>query len=434
MDGSTVGIIMFCLMTVCILSGVPLAISMLTCSAIGFFAIGGLQMLTSQFTTGLFSICANYNFAVIPLFMVMGTLCSETGIGEGTFTAARKWLGHRRGGLLDAVVIANMIFGACSGVSAAGNIVFSRIALPELDRHGYDRGLSLGTITSAGSLSVLIPPSMPILVFSLMTGVSAGTALITGFSTGILFAVSMIILLAVLKRVRPDKIPPRDETKIPMREKLGTLKLLIPILLLFALIVGGSFAGWFPATVGGAVAMVAVLIYAICKRMSFKRIWSSIWDGLQGFCNVYLIVIAGSMFGRVIALSGLADTVAGWIAASNLSGYGVFCLVILFYMFCGCFMDCLSIIIITVPIVFPVLTSMGFDPIVLVMLLVFAMEIANLTPPVGMSVFYVANATNESTGLIFKNVVPYFIMDLGLVLLFGAVPGLILWLPRLLGY
>jgi TRAP-type C4-dicarboxylate transport system permease large subunit len=112
----------------------------------------------------------------------------------------------------------------------------------------------------------------------------------------------------------------------------------------------------------------------------------------------------------------------------------VFCLVILFYMFCGCFMDCLSIIIITVPIVFPVLTSMGFDPIVLVMLLVFAMEIANLTPPVGMSVFYVANATNESTGLIFKNVVPYFIMDLGLVLLFGAVPGLILWLPRLLGY
>ena len=327
-----------------------------------------------------------------------------------------------------------MIFGACSGVSAAGNIVFSRIALPELDRYGYDRGLSLGTITCAGSLSVLIPPSMPILVFSLMTGVSVANALVAGISTGLVFAALMLIVVNVIMFLQPRKVPPRNTEKVPLREKLATLKLLLPILALFALVVGGSFAGWFPATVGGAVAMVAVLIYAICIRMPFRKIWHSIWDGLHGFGNIYLIVISGTMFGRVIALSGLAQTVAEFIASLHVAPFVVFLMVILFYMFCGCFMDCLSIIIITVPVVYPVLTGLGYDPIVLVMLLVFAMEISNLTPPVGLAVFYVANAVNESPAFIFKNVVVYFLMDLLFVLLFALFPDIIMWLPKLLGY
>lgn len=434
MSDAMVGVLMFAMMTVLILIGIPLAVSMLLSSAVGFFMIGGWTMLETQFTSGLFSTCANYSFAVIPLFMVMGALCSDTGIGEGTFTAAKKWLGNLRGGLLDAVVIANMIFGACSGVSAAGNIVFSRIALPELDRYGYDRGLSLGTITCAGSLSVLIPPSMPILVFSLMTGVSVANALVAGISTGLVFAALMLIVVNVIMFLQPRKVPPRNTEKVPLREKLATLKLLLPILALFALVVGGSFAGWFPATVGGAVAMVAVLIYAICIRMPFRKIWHSIWDGLHGFGNIYLIVISGTMFGRVIALSGLAQTVAEFIASLHVAPFVVFLMVILFYMFCGCFMDCLSIIIITVPVVYPVLTGLGYDPIVLVMLLVFAMEISNLTPPVGLAVFYVANAVNESPAFIFKNVVVYFLMDLLFVLLFALFPDIIMWLPKLLGY
>ena len=434
MSPALIGILMFALMTVLILVGAPLAISMFFSSIVGFLLLGGWGVLTAQLTTGIMNVCANYSFAVIPLFMVMGSLCSDTGIGEGTFTAAKKWIGGVHGGLLDAVVIANMIFGACSGVSAAGNIVFSRIALPELDKHGYDRGLSLGTITCAGSLSVLIPPSMPILVFALMTNVSVGNALVAGISTGILFAAFMLIMLNVIIRIKPGLVPPKSTEKVTLKEKITTLKLLLPILLLFALVVGGSFLGWFPATVGGAVAFVAVFIYAVCKRMTFKKIWLSIWDGLKGFGNVYFIVIAGTLFGRVITMSGLADTVASFIISLNVTPFVVFLMVILFYMFCGCFMDCLSIIIITVPIVYPVLTGLGYDPIVLVMLLVFAMEIANLTPPVGLSVFYVANATGESPTFIFKNVVVYFIMDLVFVLLFALVPDIILWLPRLVGY
>lgn len=434
MSAAVIGILMFVIMTVMILVGIPLAISMLGCAAVGLLLIGGPQVLFTQLTSGIMSISASYNFAVIPLFMVMGTLCAKTGIAEGAFNAARKWLGGKKGGLLDTVVVANMIFGACSGSSSAGNVVFSRIAYPELKRQGYDRGLSLSTIAGTGTLSVLIPPSMPIITFCLITNVSVGAALMTGLATGIFFAIIVIIMLHIYLRIFPNKVPPRDETKVPVKEKIASLKLLVPILLLFALIVGGSFLGWFPATTGGAIAFVVVFIYAVCKRMPFKEIMSGIWDGLQSFGNIYLIIIAGQMFGRLVTMSGLADTMASAIAQSNFPPFAVFTLVVVFYLFCGMFMDCLSIIIITVPIVFPALVALGYEPLILVMLLVFAMEVAGLTPPVGISVFHVANCTQESPAFIFKNIVKFFVLDIAIVLLLALIPDIILWLPRLLGY
>lgn len=434
MSPEMIGILMFLAMTVMILAGIPLGISMFSCAAVGFYLIGGAQVMLSQLTNGVMSLAASYNFAVVPLFMVMGQLAGETGIAEGAFLAAKKWLGRSKGGLLDAVVVANMVFGACSGVTAAGNVVFSRIALPELDKQGYDRGLALGTITCAGTLSVLIPPSMPIITFCLLTSVSVGAALMTGLATGIIFAIVMIAVLHVYTAIKPSKIPPPDTTKVPVKEKIGTLKLLLPIVLLFAVIVGGSFMGWFPATVGGAVAVVVVLIYAVVKRMPAKTILKTIWTGLQSFGNIYLIVISGQMFGRLVALSGLAGTIADWISNVGLAPYAVFCLVVAFYLFCGMFMDCMSIIIITVPIVFPVLTGLGYHELLLVMLLVFSMEVANLTPPVGLAVFHVANCTGESTSFIFKNVTKFFIMDLAIILVLALVPDVLLWLPRLMGY
>lgn len=434
MSAPIICILIFLLMTALILIGIPLCVSMLGCALLGFCVISGPQLAVSQFSTALFSLSHSYNFAVIPLFMAVGTLCSVSGMAEGTFIAARKWLGRVRGGLLHSVVLANMIFGACSGMSSAGNIVFSKIALPELRKNGYDETLSIGTITSAGSLSVLIPPSVPILAFSLLAGVSIGKALVTGVSTGIMFAILMMLFIVVIGKVKPHLIPEADKTKTPIREKLGTLKLLLPIFLLFALIVGGSFLGWFPATVGGAMAFVAVLIYCLAKRVPLKDIFMGVMEGTSGFANVYLIIIAGQLFSRFVTVSGMADFISGAIASVNMAPYLVFCLVFVFYLFCGCFMDALSIIVITVPVVFPVLTALGFHELVLVMLLVFSMEIAALTPPVGLGVFYVANATKLPVSQCFRGVTPFFILDAVMVLLIAAVPQLILWLPNLLGY
>lgn len=229
--------------------------------------------------------------------------------------------GQRAGGLLDTTIVANAIFGACSGVSAAGNVVFSRIALPELDKNNYNHGLSLATITAAGSLAVLIPPSMPIITFCLLTSVSVGAALMTGLACGVMMAVIMILFLKVYGLVRPGMIPPKSGEKVPFKEKVSTLKLLLPILLLFALIVGGCFAGWFPATVGGAVGFVAVLLYAVLIKMPPKQILGNIWTGLKGFGSMYMIIVSGQMFGRVVTMSGLAAKIAGWIGGANIAPF-----------------------------------------------------------------------------------------------------------------
>ena len=189
---------------------------------------------------------------------------------------------------------------------------------------GYDETLSIGTITCAGSLSVLIPPSVPIISFSLLAGVSIGKALVCGISTGIVFALLMMLMIVIIGAVKPSLIPARETTKVPMREKIGTLKLLLPIIALFALIVGGSFAGWFPATVGGAVAVVAILIYCIARRLPAKEIFAGIMEGTSSFANVYLIIVAGQFFSRFVTVTGLAESISLGIATVNMSPYLVF--------------------------------------------------------------------------------------------------------------
>ncbi len=431
-----VGIVVFVVMTVAILLGVPICVAMMGSTFVGFMIVAGFNMTCSQFTNAIFELSKSYSFAVIPLFMIVGSLAGATGIAEGTFRAAKVWLGKLKGGLLYTVIYANMIFGACSGISAAGNIVFSKIAMPELEKANYDRSLCLGTITAAGSMSVLIPPSIPIISFCLLTNVSVGAALVTGISTGILFAVMMTLTLKLIGTLHPEKMPvvTKKDTKVTAREKFSSLKLLLPIAALFALIVGGSFLGWFPATVGGAIACVAIFVYAIAKRMPMKKVLSAAWEGVQGFAGIYMIMIAGQFFSRFITMTGLASALTNVIANLHVHPFLIFCIVLVFYLFCGCFMDCLSIIIITVPIVFPLLHGLGYHELVLVIVLVFVMELASLSPPIGVGVFNVANALNESTGLIFKGVMPYFLMDIILVLLIALAPQLILWLPRLMGY
>jgi tripartite ATP-independent transporter DctM subunit len=434
MSDISICLVVFVGMTVLILAGIPLSVSMLTCSLIGFTWVSGFDLAAHQFTNSLFTLSHSYTFAVIPLFMAVGTLASVSGMAEGTFTAAKKWTGRVRGSLLYAVVIANMIFGACSGMSAAGNIVFSKIALPELRKADYDETLSIGTITCAGSLSVLIPPSIPIICFCLLSGTSIGQALVTGISTGILFAILMILMIGVIGKLRPRLIPPAGRERVPILEKVKTLRLLLPILVFFAVIVGGSFFGWFPATVAGAVGVAVMLLYCLIKRVSLRKILGGVMEGVKSFAVVYLIIVAGQLFSRFITVTGLAKAISEGIAAIDMHPYAVFCIVFVFYLFCGCFMDALSIIVITVPVVFPVLTGLGFHELILVMLLVFSMEIAALTPPVGLGVFYVANATGLPVSQVFRSVIPFFLMDVALVLLIAAFPQTILWLPGLLGY
>ena len=428
------GLWVFAGMIIMVLLGVPIFISMLAGSFVGFIAIGGLKMMVVQFTTAPFSLGANYTYAVLPLFMLVGSLASVTGIAQGAFDAMHKWLGRVRGGLLYSVVCANALFGACSGISVAGNVVFSRLAVPQLERQGYDKSLSYGTVTGAGVLSSLIPPSVPIILWCLVTNMSIGNTLMYGLSAGLMMVVLLCLFIFIYSLVRPNKVPStKDLPKVPFVEKVKSLRYLIPILLVFALIIGGAVWGWFPATVGGAIAVTALLIFALVKRTPLKVIGHCIWDAAIMNAGMFPIIMAGTIFSRFITLTGLADGMADLIANSNMHRLLVFTCVIVFYLICGCVMDIPSIIIITVPVIFPLLTGLGFSQYVLCVMLVFMCDVAGMTPPIGMNVFAVSNALRVRPAAIFKGCVPFFILDIVCVYIMAIFPQIVEFLPKLMG-
>ncbi len=428
------GILVFIGMIVLVLLGVPIFVSMLAGSFVGFIAIGGMRMMIVQFTTAPFSLGADYTYAVLPLFMLVGSLASVTGIAQGAFDAMHKWLGRVRGGLLYTVVCANALFGACSGISVAGNVVFGRLAVPQLERQGYDRSLSYGTVTGAGVLSSLIPPSIPIIMWCLVTNMSIGNTLMYGLSAGLMMVVILCVFIFIYSLVRPNKVPDtKSIPKVPFMEKVKSLRYVIPILLVFALIIGGAVWGWFASTVGGAVAVFALLVYAIIKKVPAKQIGHCIWDAAIMNAGMFPIIMAGTIFSRFISLTGLADGMADVIAGANLPPMLVFTLVIIFYLICGCVMDIPSIIIITVPVIFPLLTGLGFDQYILCVMLVFMCDVAGMTPPIGMNVFAVSNALKVRPMDIFRGCVPFFILDIVCVYIMALAPQIVQFLPRLMG-
>ena len=442
-----IGILFFLMMMVMVFIGIPVFISMLTATFFGFLALSGGNpaMMLSQFTAGIYNLGANYNYAVLPLFALVGALVGETGVAEGAFNCFESWLKRVKGGLLFTVVASNAVFGACSGSSIAGNIVFGKLALPQLRKRGYDEKLSLGCIASSGALSTLIPPSMGILMFCIIapspievagTGsvaISVGTALSGGIVPGLLTAVALCITVRIMGFIRKGSLPPGSREAVDWKGRLLGLRFLIPIIILFGLIIGGTMMGWFTATVGGAVGAVVCVIYAFFKRLSLRTLWRAFVDSAVMEAGIFPIIIGGQLFSRFVSNSGLAAYLSNAIANLHAPAFVIFVLVMVLYVFCGCVMDMMSIIIITVPVVFPILCSLGYSPYAIIIALCFMMEIAGLTPPIGMNVFATSNALRVSPSKVFSGVWPFFICEICMVLVISLAPGIVTWLPNLIG-
>lgn len=446
MEAWVIGILVFLLMVTMVFVGIPIFISMLVASFIGFAALysGDLTMALTQFTNAPFNLGANYNYAVLPMFMLLGALAGETGIAEGAFASLKAFLGRIKGGLLYTVIGANAVFGACSGSSVAGNIVFGKLAMPELEKAGYSRKYSLGCITASGALSTLIPPSMGIIMFCLIApspimykganlNLSVGSALMGGVVPGIITALALGGTVYLIGTLIPGTLPPGGGPKVSVSTKLKSLRLLVPIILLFGIIIGGTFAGWFTATVAGAVGATVITVYAFAKKLPFKRIAFSLWDAAVMEAGIFPIIIGGQIFGRFIADTKLADFLTQAVASVHAPPFAIFLLVMLLYVVCGSVMDIISVIIITVPVVFPILANLGYSPYVLVIALCFMTEIAGLTPPIGMNVFATSNALRVSASEVFSGVTPYFICEVVIVILIGLFPQIVSFFPTILG-
>ena len=432
MSPAVVGIVFFVIMCIMIFLRCPVYLAMMVSAFAGMLLIVTPSMTISQFTSAPFNTTGSYTYAIIPMFTFLGILTEKTGIAEGTFTAAGKWLGRSRGGLLKTVVVANGIFGACSGMPTAGTVVFSRLALPSLDKAGYERSNALGAISAASVLASLIPPSVAIILCCSLADQSITRSLMCGIGGGILTMILFILAIDAVALFAPHKIPKPSQEKVPFVEKLKSLKLLLPILALFCIIIIGSYTGFFTATVGGAIGAFVCLVYAMVKKVGFKKLLEYSKEAAIINANFFPLLIAGTIFGRFVTLSQLPDIVMNWIITINASKFLVFTVVLTFYIVCGCLMDMLAVLLITVPIIYPMMVGLGFDPYAMIIVLVYICSIGGITPPVGLGVFMTAASVNVDSKIIFKGIVPYFIALVLSSYLVAFVPQIVNFLPNLM--
>jgi tripartite ATP-independent transporter DctM subunit len=414
-----------------IIFGIPIFAATLLGAFIGFWLLGGPSFTLVQFTNAPYNIMADYGFAVVPFFVLMGEFAGASGIAEGAYDAFIKWFTKLRGGILMATVAGNAVFGATSGVPLAGTVVFLKLAMPQLEKYHFDKPLSLACIATAGILATLIPPSVPIVILCILVNISIGKALVAGIIPGILCALVLVITIWIVGILNPQKMPAITDVKATWRERFSSLTLLWPMLALFLLIIGGMYAGVFPPTVAGAIGAFGTMLYALARRTDKKKLGRCFWDMVLVNAQIFPLIVAGFLFGRFIALSGLAATFNDLIISVQVPPLAVMAIVLVFYIIVGCIADIMAVLIITLPIVFPLLTTLGFDPYAFLIILILMQGIAFITPPIGMQCFIVASLAKVDAMDVFRGVMPFFWAQLALVWLIIFFPGIVTWLPNL---
>ena len=428
--GAWVGLWTFIGMFVFLVLGVPIFISLLAAAFVGSWLIGGQTYTLQQFASAPYHITSSYTFAVVPLFILMSVLAANCGIAQAAYDSARKWLGGLRGGLLIVTIGAAGLFGAACGSSIATSAVFAKMALPELKRYNYDQSTSMGCITAGGALDALIPPNVGTIIICILVDASIGKALVAGIIPGIIFALLLVTTIWLIGFFKPAAIP-RITINVSWKEKFSSLTLVFPVIFIILLVIGGMYFGVFPPTVGGAMGSVGVLLVAAFRRTGLKTIAGSFYEAILLNGQIFPLILSGFLFARFMALSGLPDMLVQLVIDKHFPPLGVMLAVIVFYLFIGCVLEFMSMAVVTLPIVYPLLLGVGFDPIATIIIIVFLSEVALLTPPIGMSAFVVAGVAKVPPEVVFRGLVPFFFTCLVMLALLVFIPEITTWLPGL---
>ncbi|WP_340151314.1 TRAP transporter large permease [uncultured Sneathiella sp.] len=411
--------------------GIPVAYALLTVGIVGMWHVGGFSFLETTIKMLPYAIMSNYSFAVIPMFLLMGALASAADITTELYAFANRLLFRVRGGLLMATVVASAIFAAISGSTIVNASVFTRIALPEMKKFGYDLGISAGCIAAAGTFAALIPPSISLVIVGLLTEASIGALLIGGIVPGVLTAFMYILGIAVLVRIRPSLVP----TGIPQTQHVSIFKSMLsigPALLLMFIVLGGIYTGvMFPSSAGAVGAAGALLIAIARRKMNFEKFWMVVRSSAGSTATLFFIVIGGLFFSRFLTFGGFIHEVTALVSDWQLSQTEFLIALSLLYLLLGMFLDTLSILLVTIPFLFPIALSLGINEIWFGILVVKLIEIAAITPPVGLNLFAVMGASEKKipSKVIMSGVIPFIMIELvtlGLIIYF---PQIAIWLP-----
>ena len=430
-----VGVIGLALLLLLLCIRLPVGFAMALIGLFGFIflvsAEGGLTMAAraawDQF--------ASYHFSVIPLFILMGQFAFSSGISRRLYESAHKWLGHMRGGLAMATVGACAGFAAVCGSSTATAATMGAVALPEMRRYKYDPALATGCIAAGGSMGILIPPSVILIVYGIMTEQSIGRLFAGGILPGLLEAFLYIVTISIICRLNPGLGPrgPRTPFKVKV---IGLWGGTAETLAIFILVIGGLFGGWFTPTEAAGVGAFAVLALSVAtRRLNWKGFTDSVYATTGTTAMILIIVLGAIIFNKFVAVTRVPFELANWVVGLDLPPLVVMGMIILVYVIGGCFMDALGLILLTVPIFFPVAMSLGFDPIWFGIIITRVSEIGVITPPVGINVYIIKGvATDVPLVTIFRGILPFLMADIVSVMLLLFVPQIALFLPSIIRY
>ena len=412
--------------------GVPIGISLGSVALLGIYFTAGSTFALVTLRNLPYSMASSYSLVVIPMFILMGLIASEAGMMTDLYNSLNKWLARFKGALLMVTTAASAAFGAVSGSSVVNAAVFTRIAFPEMVRLGYKPGVGAAAIASAGTLASLIPPSINFVIFAILTEESIGQLLLAGLFPGILTTIIYIVGIAICVRIFKDWAP-ESVQRYTLKEKVESLRNIWPVMLIAIIIIGGIYSGITPPSAAGGVGAISVIIVVwIQRRMTRGIIWNSLKQTVEITATLSIIVFGGMMFSRFLAVSGFVEEIVDWFNTVGLEKYQFLLMVVVIFLILGMFMDTMSILVITTPVLFPIVQSLGINVIWYAVIIVKLMEIAVVSPPVGINLFTVMTATDKKLkiGELYKGVIPFIIFDLitiGLIILFPAIAT---WMPE----
>ncbi len=431
MSPDQVGLIGFALMIILILLGVNVAFALIALGFVGLALIMGAGPALSSIAIIAFERASDYQFAVAPLFLLMGAFVSRSDIGKEAYTMARAWVGQLRGGLAMATSVACGLFAACCGSSLASALAMGQIAYPEMKRHNYSDRLSTGIIAAGGTLGIMIPPSMGFILIGILAQLSIGKLFLAGIIPGLICVVTYMLTISILCRINPQLGPPSPKTTL--KEKVGSLKLTWPVLTLFVLVIGGIYGGIFtPTEAGGIGAFGAIIISLVRKQLDRTGFFECLMDTAKMSAMMMALILGAFIFNQFLAVTRIPFITSEWVVGLGLGRYTILFIILILYIVLGLIFDVYAIMILTIPIIFPTMTAFGFNPIWYSVIMVRVIEIGLCSPPFGMNLFGLVGVVKVPIGVLYRGVIPFLLADIFNIALLVAFPVLSTFLPDIM--
>jgi len=428
MNEVAVGIIALLVVLVLFLTGIELAFAMILIGFLGFGYLISWHAALNLLAKDFFDVLDTYGFTVIPLFVFMGQVAFNSGIAKRLFDATNKFMGHVPGGMAMATVAGATAFKSICGSSPATAATFASVAVPEMDRYGYAKKLSTGIVASVGTLGILLPPSVTLIVFGIITDQSIGRLFLAGIFPGLIVAFFFIVIIYVWATMYPE-IAPRSK-KFPWSERWRALPEIVWVIFIFAMVIGGILKGFFTPTEAGSVGTFLVLVLTVLRRdLDLKKFFKAVAESLTTACMVLMLIAGSTVLGHFIAVTKIPMITATWITGLHMAPWIVMIFITFIYLIGGSFIDDLAFMILATPIFYPAIDKLGYNPLWFGIMIGVTVMVGVVIPPVAINVFVVKQITKTPFGVIYAGVYPFLISLVVAAALLFIFPGLATWLP-----